>query len=121
MSVFQNLWADITTAYHEAVTDLTAFLNGFFASAISQVANAGGQVLVNAATAAVTAAENTGGSGAAKFNAAVASVKTVLTSQGIPVVENAVQSAVLAGVANLQAAQAAGTVPAATTNTPVQS
>ena len=42
-----------------------------------------------------------GGSGAAKFQAARAAVVAVLTAKGIPVVENAVQGAILAAVANL--------------------
>lgn len=75
----------------------------FFGSLEKQILAGGGQLLTAAAAKAVAAAETTGGTGAAKFAAAIAAVKTELTGQGVSLVENAIQGAVLAAVASMQA------------------
>src|SRR5690349_8124158 len=54
----------------------------------------GGQVLRDAASAAVIAAETSGGTGEAKLAAAVASVTSVLVTEGLPVVNSAIHLAV---------------------------
>lgn len=63
----------------------------------------GGKVLRDAAIAAVAAAESKGGSGEDKFNYAVAAVVAVLTTEGLPILKNAIHGAVEVAVANLKA------------------
>lgn len=91
-----------------------------FASELaSSIATNGGAVLMAAALAEVKAAEEAAAAGLAagtktagvdKFKAAQAGVIKQLQDQGIPVVINAVNGAIEAAVANLRAAQVAGTV-----------
>jgi hypothetical protein len=102
-----------------------SWLESFFSSILSKVTDFlsnvahsiavnGGPVLVELATAAVAAAEAQGGSGQDKFNAAVKAVTSGLTAQGVPVVLNAVNAAIEAAVANLQASQTATSTTTAT-------
>src|SRR4051812_46413286 len=74
----------------------------FYHAVISSAEANGGKLLRDAATAAVSAAEVTGGSGQDKFNAALASVVSTLSTAGIPIVKNAVNGAIEAAVANLK-------------------
>lgn len=74
----------------------------FLEGAAKQIVNAGGPILINAAIAAVTAAETAGGSGADKFKAAVTATENVIKTQGIPMVSNAIAIAVEGAVANLK-------------------
>lgn len=94
-----NIWQHIKDFFH-AAEDVVAAAVKAFAAFIE--AN-GGDVLVQSALDAVTAAEAAAGTGAEKFAAAVAAVKSDLTTKGITVVEHAVQSAVLAAVSKLKA------------------
>lgn len=81
---------------------LELFADDFFHSLATSIEAGGGAVLKEAAVLAVTAAEAAGGSGSEKFAAAITAVKNELSSKGIPLIENAVQGAVLAAVAKLQ-------------------
>lgn len=66
-----------------------------------QIAKSGGIALIAAAQAAVAAAEEAGGSGREKFDAAQNAVVDKLKEQGIPIVMNAVNAAIEAAVAKL--------------------
>lgn len=74
----------------------------FFKGAAQQIVKNGGAVLLDAATAAVVAAEASGKSGAQKFADAIAAATSVLEKEGIPVVSSAVMTAVQAAVSNLK-------------------
>lgn len=84
--------------FHKTVNSLEA---GLLALAKS-IADNGGDVLIAAALAAVTAAETTGGKGEDKFKAAQAAVIASLRAKGIPVVKNAVNGAIEAAVASMK-------------------
>ena len=94
-----TLKKSVQNAFHRLVDSAQTGLEALARS----IARNGGEVLTAAAAAAVAAAEAQGGSGAAKFQAARAAVVAVLTAKGIPLVENAVQGAILAAVADLNA------------------
>lgn len=97
MSFFDNLWGIIQNLFANISS---AVLVGT-AQLLHSIEQNGGAVLVSAAAAAVAAAETQGGSGSDKFEAAKAAVISTLTSQGIPVVTNAVHGAIEAAVAAL--------------------
>lgn len=82
-------------------------VESFLSNVAHSIAVNGGPVLVDLATAAVLAAEAQGGSGSDKLNAAVKAVTAGLEAKGIPVVVNAVNAAIEAAVANLQAEKVA--------------
>lgn len=111
MSFFSNVWTQIENIFTKEEQAFALF----FEDAIHNVAVNGGPVLVNAATNAVEAAEKQGGSGSAKLAAATAAVVATLTTQGIPVVVSAVNSAIEAAVARLAASTV--TPPAVTPTT----
>lgn len=90
----------------------------FMSPLATQIAKAGGTILTDAATAEVAAAEQaaaeSGGdlkTGEQKFVAAQAGVVKTLTTQGIPVVMNAVNGAIEMAVANLNATKAQAAQP----------
>ena len=99
MSWFSNEIASVEAWFSSEEKVVLDFLEG---AAKSIVAN-GGPVLINAAVAAVTAAETTGGTGAQKLQAATSAVVSTLKSQGLPVVQNAINAAIEGAVANLKA------------------
>ena len=88
-------------------------LSNFFGALAQSVASNGGKVLIDAATAAVAAAEATGGDASAKLAAAQGAIVATLRAEGIPVVMNAVNGAIEAALANLKAQAAAIPRPAA--------
>jgi hypothetical protein len=98
-----SLIKDLQNKFHDIVHNLHDSALGFFDALATAIENSGGQVLRDAALAAVQAAETAGGSGDDKFKAAVASVIAVLEKEGIPVAVNAVQGAVLGAVAKVKA------------------
>lgn len=98
MSFLDTLKAEIEQIFNT----VTAFLGTFFNAAVQAVAAGGGQLLVQSAINAVTAAETAGGSGSDKFNAAKSAVIADLTAKGIPVITNAIHLAIEAAVANVK-------------------
>lgn len=74
---------------------------GFLLPAARILAKAGGDALIEAAKAAVAAAEAKGGTGEEKFIAAKKAVVKALQKQGLPIVMNAVNLAIEAAVAAL--------------------
>jgi hypothetical protein len=71
----------------------------------------GGQILRDAATAAVIAAETTPGGGMAKLAAAVTDVIAVLTTQGIPVIKSAINLAIEMALADAKQAGLINALP----------
>ncbi|HXQ40382.1 MAG TPA: phage holin, LLH family [Candidatus Udaeobacter sp.] len=100
MSWFSKEIASVEAWFSSEEKVVLNFLEG---AAKSIVAN-GGPVLINAAVAAVTAAETAGGTGSQKLQAATAAVVSTLKNQGLPVVQNAINAAIEGAVANLKAA-----------------
>lgn len=92
----QNKWHDLT---HLVLGGGLTFLMALE----SQIEASGGQVLRDAAASAVAAAEASGGTGQAKFEAAFAAVLATLATEGVVVIENAVKGAIEAAVANMKA------------------
>ena len=90
----QNIWHGVV---HSADQDAIVFAHAL----INLMQSSGGKVLRDAAVAAVTAAETTGGTGEIKLAAATASVIATLTTEGIPVVKTAVNGAIEAAVASM--------------------
>lgn len=97
MSLKQKILSHIESFFE----GVEAIVLAFTSSLAHAIAENGGKVLVDAATAAVAAAEATGGSGKDKLAGAVASVVAVLEREGIPVAMNAVNGAIEAAVASL--------------------
>ena len=110
MSFFSSLKAAAESWFLKSSAETVAFLKPMAA----QIVASGGQLLINAAIEAVTTAETTGGTGAQKFAAAKTQVLSTLTSGGIAIAENAVNSAIEAAVAALpkQVASVAAVVAA---------
>lgn len=75
----------------------------FVHALVHDIETSGGALLRELAVAAVAAAEAPGVSGADKFAAALASVKGGLKTKGVTFIENAVQGAIIAAVADLHA------------------
>lgn len=96
----EELWVAFKAATYTLLTDIETMGGTLFLSVVSD---------------AVTAAETAGGTGMDKFNAAKSIVVADLTSKGLPVVTSAVHAAIEAGVASLNASQAADSAAA---NTP---
>ena len=91
----QNKWHDLVHTLHGGAID-------FFEALASSIEASGGQILWDAAKAAVEAAEAQGGGGEDKAKAALASVIAVLEKEGLPIVINAIKGAIEAAVANLK-------------------
>ena len=94
---------ELQNSWHSLVDSIRDGLLGFVSALAENIEKHGGQVLRDAALAAVKAAEANGGSGSDKFNAALESVISTLEQQGIPVVINAVRGAIEAAVAQIKA------------------
>lgn len=92
-----SFWTEVEAWFTKVGGEVASFVSNL----AQTIAKNGGPVLVQAAIAAVAAAEATGKTGAEKKADAVAAVTSVLKTQGIPVVLNAVNSAIEAAVANL--------------------
>lgn len=90
--------------FHDLVHGLVGGALGFFDALSSSIEKNGGQILRDAALAAVQAAETTGGTGDVKFAAALAAVIATLEKEGIPVVLNAVRGAIEGAVAQVNGA-----------------
>jgi hypothetical protein len=98
-----SLIKDIQNSFHSLIDHLKTTAIGFFDALAHSIEQNGGQVLRDAAIAAVRAAEATGGSGDQKFAAALAQVVITLETEGLPVVINAVKGAIEAAVAVMKA------------------
>lgn len=103
MSEFKTL----QNKFHDFIHSLKNSALGFFDNVAHTIEISGGQILRDAAMAAVLAAEQSGGSGEDKAKAALASVIAVLEAQGIPLVINAIKAAIEAAVANMRASNVA--------------
>jgi hypothetical protein len=107
---FKSIENSVKSLFTEAESEAMVFLDALAASIEAN----GGAVLRAAAVNAVAAAEAVGGSATVKLAAATTSIIATLTSQGIPVVENAVNGAIEAAVAALPANVAVSPAPAPT-------
>ena len=96
IKILQNKFHDIINYFESGILN-------FFDDLAESIEQNGGQVLRDAAMEAVKAAEQTGGSGEDKFKAALASVISVLESQGLPLVMNAIKGAIEGAVAKMRA------------------
>lgn len=94
---------DLQNKFHEIIHALENDSIAFVEALGHSIEANGGQVLRDAAKAAVEAAETTGGSGEDKAKAALASVIAVLEAEGIPIILADVKGAIEASVANLRA------------------
>lgn len=111
MSFFSSLETAFSSWFSKTETEVTTFLKPLAASLIAN----GGTLLLTAATGAVVAAETAGGTGVQKLAAAVASVKSTLTTGGLALADSTINGAIEAAVAALpkQVAQVATAVAAA--------
>ena len=107
MSIFTNLFHSI----HEAAHGLGKGVGTFLSSLADSIAHNGGELLIDAATRAVAAAEATPGGGKDKFAAAQLSVITDLTAAGYPVVLHAINGAIEGAVARHKAGARASSPP----------
>lgn len=101
-----NLSSLITTLlafFKHVFTETETLVVKFGTPMLASIEKNGGQVLVQAATDAVVAAETAGGTGEVKAAAALAAVSADLLSKGVPVVVNAAKGAIELAVADLQA------------------
>lgn len=98
-----SLKKDIQNRFHDFIHAIAGGAIDFFEALASAIENSGGQLLRDAALAAVQAAEANGGSGDDKFKAAYESVVDTLTKQGIPIAVNAIEGAIIAAVAKIKA------------------
>ena len=98
---FDNVWdgilAFLKDAYEWALPVVKA--------ALQSLVSGGGAMLMDAATAAVKAAEETGADGDTKWEMAYEAVKGTIESEGRKVVKSAINLAIEMAVAKLKAAQ----------------
>ena len=109
MSLLKRIEQDLEGLFTDAEKAVAAFAD----SLLSSIEKNGGSVLISAATGAVAAAEAQGGTSAQKLAAAQSAVVKVLNSQGIQVVNNAVNGAIEAAVAALPQSAATSATGAA--------
>lgn len=95
----EELWDRIRKWFFSLGNDVVDFLEPL----AEQIVKSGGTVLMQLALEAVKIAEEQGGSGAEKFDAAKKFVITGLQQQGIAVVTNAIHAAIEASVAKMNA------------------
>lgn len=98
--MFKRIWKSISSIFDSARDQLA----DFFVPFIRTVLNNGGQILLQAAMKGVIAAEQENVPGEEKFKIAKNAVIIELKTKGIPVVINAVHSAIEAAVAKMKAA-----------------
>jgi hypothetical protein len=99
MSFFSTIGQRLAALFMGIGSDVLAAVEAF----ANAIVAGGGSVLIQAAADAVATAETTGGTGSVKLAAAQAAVISDLTSKGIPVVQNAVNAAIEAAVAQMKA------------------
>lgn len=95
--LLDKIWDGILAVFSEAEKIAITFLS----AAASNIAKSGGALLVDAARAAVKAAEENGGNGSQKRDAAFEAVKGTLENAGMTVIVSAVYAAIEAAVAEM--------------------
>ena len=100
MSIITSFFGHVAHLFEGTGKHVVSFLD----SLADTILRNGGQLLIEAATKAVLAAETPGTSGPDKFNAAKAIVVSELSAAGIPIVVNAIHAAIEGAVANMKAA-----------------
>ena len=108
-----TFFSSIESGIGDFFAGIGKFLSTFLTGLASSIAQNGGKVLIDAAVAAVAAAEAKGGTAQDKLAAAQAAVLATLSTEGIPVVMNAVNGAIEGALANLKAQAADPAAPAA--------
>lgn len=96
-----SFWTEVEAWFSKVGGEIANFVSGLART----IAVNGGPILVEAAQAAVLAAESSGKTGSEKRADAIAAVIAILESKGIPIVLNAINGAIEAAVANLTAAK----------------
>ena len=94
---------DLQNKFHDFIHSSEAIGADFIHALLTSITQNGGKILIDAATAAVKAAETAGGSGGDKFKAAFTAVVAILEAESLPVVQMAINGAIEAAVANLKA------------------
>lgn len=89
------MWQKIRDFFKGVLREIAAFLNPL----ALEIARSGGKLLIEAAAAAVLAAEQSGGTGEEKLKLARDIVIDKLRMAGIPIVLNAIHGAIEAAVA----------------------
>lgn len=97
-----TFWTEVVDFLMKMLTAAERIAFEFLLVGAKSIAQSGGALLTDAAMAAVRAAEETGGSGTEKYEAAFNSIVGTLKDAGQPVVENAVNLAIEAAVAKLK-------------------
>lgn len=97
-----NLIKTLQNSFHDIINYFEDGIGAFIGALAKSIADNGGKILTNAAINAVRAAEENGGTGKEKMEAAFASVVATLTAEGIPVVTYAIRGAIEAAVAQIR-------------------
>jgi len=103
---FEGLW---TNDLQPEVKTVEQVAEGFFSAAVSDAASQLGVAGLKIITDGVTAAENAGGTGAAKLAAATAAITTDLTTVGITAATHVINAAIEGAVSQLNSTAAAAT------------
>lgn len=103
MSDFSDFIDKVGEFFADLFTEAGKIALTFLSAAAKSIAMSGGALLVDAARNAVQAAESQGGSGAEKRDAAYNAVVGTLENAGISVVVHAVNTAIEAAVAEMNA------------------
>lgn len=102
----ENLLKSVKDGIHELIQSIFGAALDFVSALAASIEKNGGSLLQKAALAAVKAAEDAGGSGSDKFDAAFDQVVEVLKNEGIPIVINAINGAIEAAVAEIKSEEA---------------
>ncbi len=94
---------DLQNKFHDFIHSITDVGLDFFGALSEGIEAVGGQVLRDAAMAAVLAAEQAGGSGEDKAKSALQAVIATLEHEGLPIVINLAKGAIEAAVAKMRA------------------
>ena len=92
----------VQNGFHDVIHAIFGGALDFVSALAESIKENGGEILQAAAMEAVKAAEDSGGSGRDKFEAAFSKVAEVLTREGIPLVTNAINGAIESAVAQLK-------------------
>lgn len=103
MSDFQDFLEKAKDFFDHLLTEAGKIALSFLSAAAKSIAASGGALLVEAARNAVVAAEKQGGTGSEKREAAINAVTSTLENAGISVIATAVNTAIEAAVAEMNA------------------
>lgn len=106
---FTNLEDDIKELFTDSEKEVLPFVDAIGHDIVTN----GGPILIEAATDAVQAAQNTSGTGAEKFAAAQASIIQTLTTAGVPIVINTINNAIQGAVTLLKSNSTTAAAPIA--------